>query len=82
MRAELEEQFRTFAHSRAVPMRRFAYLLCGDWHLAEDLVQTCLIKLYRAWPRIQRREVVDGYVRRACCDAGSMSGAVGRGGSR
>ncbi|MCP2235330.1 Sigma-70 region 2 [Prauserella halophila] len=25
-------------------MRRSAYLLCGDWHLAEDLVQTTLVK--------------------------------------
>ena len=30
-------------------LRRTAYLLCGDWHEAEDLVQTTFIKLYCAW---------------------------------
>lgn len=44
-------------------MRRVAYLLCGDWHLAEDLVQIALAKLYRAWPRVQRKETVDQLVR-------------------
>jgi RNA polymerase sigma-70 factor (sigma-E family) len=45
-------------------MRRTAYLLCGDWHRAEDLVQTAFTKLYLVWDRISRHEVLDAYVRR------------------
>lgn len=46
-----------------VPLARLAYLLCGDRHLAEDLVQSCLVKLYRAWPRIESPDAVHGYAR-------------------
>jgi RNA polymerase sigma-70 factor (sigma-E family) len=63
MKAELEEQFREFARAQSGPLRRFGYLLCADWHLAEDLVQSTLVKMYRAWPRIQRRETVRQYAR-------------------
>jgi DNA-directed RNA polymerase specialized sigma24 family protein len=45
-------------------MRRTAYLLCGDWHRAEDLVQTAFSKVYVAWYRASRHECLDGYVRR------------------
>jgi RNA polymerase sigma-70 factor (sigma-E family) len=45
-------------------MRCTAYLLCDDWHLAEDLTQTAFAKLYLAWARINRREALDAYVRR------------------
>jgi DNA-directed RNA polymerase specialized sigma24 family protein len=65
MRKELDEQFRAFARAQAAPLRRFGYLLCADWHLGEDLVQTALVKLYRSWPRVQRMESVDRYVRQA-----------------
>jgi RNA polymerase sigma-70 factor (sigma-E family) len=54
-----DAQFRELARTKALQMRRVAYLLCGDWHLAEDLVQTAMAKMYRAWPRIRRRETVD-----------------------
>jgi RNA polymerase sigma-70 factor (sigma-E family) len=59
-----DESFRRFAASAVVPLGRLAYLLCGDQHLAEDLVQTCLIRLYHAWPRIQQPDAVDAYVRK------------------
>ncbi|MDR7302149.1 RNA polymerase sigma factor [Haloactinomyces albus] len=52
MRVQHEESFRVFARDQAAALRRSAYLLCGDWHLAEDLVQTTLTKLYRAWKRV------------------------------
>ncbi|SFT91661.1 RNA polymerase sigma-70 factor, sigma-E family [Actinopolyspora lacussalsi subsp. righensis] len=47
-----EESFRAFARTHATQLRRSAYLLCGDWHLAEDLVQNTFIKLYRRWRRV------------------------------
>lgn len=63
-RSEDEEGFRRFAAGAVAPLGRLAYLLCGDRHFAEDLVQACLIKMYQAWPRIERPEAVDTYVRR------------------
>src|SRR5206468_173099 len=49
--------------ARAADLRRTAYLLCGDWHRAEDLVQTSLIKLYRAWDKA-RGDGENAYARR------------------
>jgi RNA polymerase sigma-70 factor (sigma-E family) len=40
-----------------------AYLLCGDRHEAEDLVQTTLVKVVRAWSRIERRDEPYAYAR-------------------
>lgn len=33
-------------------LRRTAYLLCGDWYLADDLVQEALTRLYAVWGRV------------------------------
>jgi RNA polymerase sigma-70 factor (sigma-E family) len=40
-----------------------AYALCGDWHTAEDIVQTALARLYVAWPRVRQAAAEDAYVR-------------------
>jgi RNA polymerase sigma-70 factor (sigma-E family) len=50
--------------ARQPSLMRTAYLLTGDRHQAEDLVQTSLAKLYLAWDKVRDRESVDGYVRR------------------
>jgi DNA-directed RNA polymerase specialized sigma24 family protein len=34
-------------------LRRQAYVIVRDWHIAEDMVQTTFVKLYVAWPRIR-----------------------------
>jgi RNA polymerase sigma-70 factor (sigma-E family) len=59
-----DEQFRDFVRSRAAPLHRAAYLLCGDWHLADDLVQEALAKTFRHWRRVQLADSPDAYVRR------------------
>lgn len=64
MRKADEDRFREFARDQAVLLRRCAYLLCGDWHLAEDLVQNTLVKMYGAWPRIQHTDRPVSYARR------------------
>jgi RNA polymerase sigma-70 factor (sigma-E family) len=58
------EGFREFARDRASPLHQSAYLLCGDWHIAHDLVQETLVKAYRYWPRVQQADNPDAYVRR------------------
>ena len=57
--------FREYVAGRRQHLHRAAYLLCGDPHRAEDLVQIALTKLYVAWPRVVRADSVDAYVRRA-----------------
>jgi RNA polymerase sigma-70 factor (sigma-E family) len=47
-----EADFAEFVAGRRTHLRRIAYALCGDWHRADDLVQTALAKLYVAWPRV------------------------------
>ncbi|NUS57782.1 MAG: SigE family RNA polymerase sigma factor [Streptomycetaceae bacterium] len=62
--AELDEDFREWATARQAHLRRSAYLLCRDWHLAEDLTQTTLAKLYSVWHRVRDSEKREGYARR------------------
>jgi RNA polymerase sigma-70 factor (sigma-E family) len=59
-----DQEFLDFVKSRAAPLHRMAYLLCGDWHLADDLVQETLAKSFRHWHRVQRADNPDAYVRR------------------
>jgi RNA polymerase sigma-70 factor (sigma-E family) len=61
---ELDAAFVAFVDCRAWRHVRAAVLLTGDWHTAEDLVQTCLVKLYRAWPRLDSGVDLDAYLRR------------------
>jgi len=49
---ELDERFTAFVRSRGEHHLRMATLLTGNQDAAEDLVQASLLKLYRAWPRI------------------------------
>ncbi len=52
----MEDEFRELYAARAVALRRTAFLLCGDWHQAEDLVQVSFAKLYAAWRRVDTPE--------------------------
>jgi len=59
-----DAEFEQYMAARQPGLLRTAYLLTGDRHSAEDLVQTALAKLYLSWDKVQRRELLDGYVRR------------------
>jgi RNA polymerase sigma-70 factor (sigma-E family) len=56
--------FRDFVASRSRPLLRSAWLLTGDWALAEDLVQATLAKSWLRWGRITRSDAPEAYVRR------------------
>jgi RNA polymerase sigma-70 factor (sigma-E family) len=60
---DAETQFAAFVHGRGAALQRTAYLLTGDWALAEDLLQTALAKSYLAWGRIRHQDP-EGYVRK------------------
>jgi RNA polymerase sigma-70 factor (sigma-E family) len=52
-RTSREDEFTEFFAAHAPGLRRTAYLVVHDWHLAEDLTQQGMAKLYVAWPRIR-----------------------------
>ena len=58
------DEFAEFAAAISARLRRTAFLLCGDWHTAEDLAQTTLTKLFVRWRRIQRRDEAQAYAMR------------------
>lgn len=72
MRASDEAEFRDYVNGHFVALRRTAFFICGDWHRAEDIVQTALTKLYRSWRRVRDPGAVDAYARqtvvRTCLD--------------
>jgi RNA polymerase sigma-70 factor (sigma-E family) len=63
MRAEDEADCRDYIAGRLDHLRRTAYLLCHDWHAADDLVATVLLKAFVSWHRIRRADNIDAYVR-------------------
>jgi RNA polymerase sigma-70 factor (sigma-E family) len=64
-----DEQFRAYVTSnRGRLVRTATFLSSGDRYAAEDLVQTALMRLYVAWPRV-RTETVDAYTRKALLNA-------------
>jgi RNA polymerase sigma-70 factor (sigma-E family) len=58
------EGFAQFVEARERALQRTAWLLTGDWALAEDLVQTALARSWPRWERIRRRDNPEIYVRR------------------
>jgi RNA polymerase sigma-70 factor (sigma-E family) len=63
LRASDENEYREFVLSRLDRLRRTAYLLCRDWHTADDLVSVTLARLYRHWGRAREAASLDAYVR-------------------
>jgi RNA polymerase sigma-70 factor (sigma-E family) len=59
-----DSEFREFTRTHASQLHQSAYLLCGDWHLAHDLVQDTLVKAYQHWPRVRQADSPEAYVRR------------------
>jgi len=68
-RVDAEVEYREFASARATQLFRLAFLMCGDWHQAEDLVQTTLASLFVAWNRVRRCNSMEAYARRVLVNA-------------
>ncbi|TDU91295.1 RNA polymerase sigma (SigV) subunit [Kribbella voronezhensis] len=64
MKSSAESEYVEFVTHHADRLCRTAYLLCGDWRRAEDATQEALIRLYRVWPRIQRKGGIGAYARK------------------
>jgi len=63
-KAANDAQFTAFVESAGTRLRRSAYLMCRDWHLAQDLTQQTFTKMYAAWPRIRTGTNLEAYSRR------------------
>ena len=57
-------EFERFTALHADALLRNAYLMAGDRGEAEDLVQECLLRLARKWPRVRSMEHPGAYARR------------------
>ncbi|MFL6139793.1 MAG: SigE family RNA polymerase sigma factor [Frankiaceae bacterium] len=68
MEPGLERSFVAFASARLPALTQAAFLLTGDRHRAEDLVQTALARSYAAWDRIERADP-EAYVRQVMLNA-------------
>lgn len=58
------EEFVEFAATSAPRLRRTAFLLCGDWHTAEDLAQTALTKVFVSWHKVRQQDAAHAYATR------------------
>ncbi|GHJ44471.1 RNA polymerase sigma24 factor [Catellatospora sp. TT07R-123] len=58
-----QEEFTAYFAARSGLVRRSAYVLCGDWHAADDLAQEAFIRLAGSWHRMRDPAAVDAYMR-------------------
>jgi len=64
MKAEAEREYVEYVSARLAHLHKAAYLLCGDGHRADDIVQATLTALYRHWHRASAAQNIDAYVHR------------------
>jgi RNA polymerase sigma-70 factor (sigma-E family) len=57
-------EFERFAATYADGLLRAAYLMVGDAGEAEDIVQECMLRMARKWPRVRTMEHPGAYARR------------------
>ncbi|GAA1269108.1 SigE family RNA polymerase sigma factor [Saccharothrix xinjiangensis] len=60
-----EQEFAEYFAARREAVRRTAFLLCGDWHRADDFAQTAFVALHRRWRKVRDKGALDAYVRRS-----------------
>ncbi|EWM67011.1 MULTISPECIES: SigE family RNA polymerase sigma factor [unclassified Micromonospora] len=68
-RCTRDEDFSAFVAATAPRLRRTAYLMCRDWHLAQDLTQITFTRMYASWARIRHAANLDAYSRRVLMNA-------------
>jgi RNA polymerase sigma-70 factor (sigma-E family) len=67
--ADLDREYVEFVGTASASLRRTAFLVCGDRHKADDIVQDTLCKLYVSWPKVRRVGNPFSYVRRMVVNA-------------
>ncbi|MFJ9818135.1 SigE family RNA polymerase sigma factor [Streptomyces sp. NPDC101151] len=64
-----DEEFQSFVIGRWPRLMRTAFLLTGEQHAAEDLVQSTLERVYVAWRKVGSADDPEAYVRRVMINA-------------
>jgi RNA polymerase sigma-70 factor (sigma-E family) len=64
MHGDDEREFVEYVSARLPALHRTAFLLCGDGHLADDIVQSAATALYRYWHKARAADNLDAYVHR------------------
>ncbi|MDX5563699.1 SigE family RNA polymerase sigma factor [Streptomyces sp. ID05-04B] len=64
-----DTEFQAFVVGRWPRLMRTAFLLTGEQHAAEDLVQSTLEQVYVAWRRVRAADEPEAYVRRVMINA-------------
>jgi RNA polymerase sigma-70 factor (sigma-E family) len=64
MRGDGQQEYVEYVSARLPVLHRTAYLLCGDLHLADDIVQATTTALYVHWHRARAADNLDAYVHR------------------
>jgi RNA polymerase sigma-70 factor (sigma-E family) len=62
MTPRADEGFADYIAARLPSLRRLGYLLCHDWHRADDLAQAAAVKAYTHWSKASRADNTDAYV--------------------
>lgn len=63
--------FTQFVQARGTALARTAYLIVGDRHRSEDVLQTALAETYVRWHRLRQPAAAEAYVRKAIVTANS-----------
>ncbi|MBB5958063.1 RNA polymerase sigma-70 factor (sigma-E family) [Saccharothrix tamanrassetensis] len=58
-----EEVFTAYVGEHLPRLRRLAYLMCGDEHRADDVVQIAITRLFTHWRKARAARDLDAYVR-------------------
>ncbi|WP_062429998.1 SigE family RNA polymerase sigma factor [Herbidospora daliensis] len=64
-----DDEFTDYVSARSAWLRQVAFLLCGDWHGADELLQVAVTRLYLNWSRVRAVENPDGYARTVLVNA-------------
>ncbi|WP_433517618.1 SigE family RNA polymerase sigma factor [Nonomuraea sp. CA-143628] len=59
-----DASFQAFVAAHQRPLMRLAYLLTGEVHLAEDLVQSVLVRMIGRWAKLGHIDNLDAYARK------------------
>jgi RNA polymerase sigma-70 factor (sigma-E family) len=59
-----DQEFHDFVAPRMERWRRSAFLMCQDWHTADDLVSIAIAKIYRHWREVRRADNPEAYAQK------------------
>jgi RNA polymerase sigma-70 factor (sigma-E family) len=62
MTSRHDGEFAEYMAARLPALRRLAFLLCQDWHRADDLAQAAAVKAYTHWAKAARADSTDAYL--------------------